>query len=91
MTCPELRETATRIFGENAVREVWVARDEHKYLGAAVNNLGLEALSIQLPTYGEVIIQFTNGRTVSFGTTEGARISLVEGFMLEVVAPNPAN
>ena len=87
-----LLQTAKAIFGESAVVSAWFA--DQTNLGIASGRKRVDAddeefsvaspTIIGLPTNSSVVLEFSNGRHVLFGSSEWASIELVEHHLIEV-------
>lgn len=83
----EVTHKARHIFGEQQVVAAFYPADQveklEKYAQINADDLGIQTEELEewnvmsLPTHGEVLVQFSNGRKVTFGTSEWASIELV--------------
>jgi hypothetical protein len=77
-------KAAKNIFGEKLVQGAWAAQTETSARREAAEqvlhdaDLPQEEHQITIPTPGEILIRFCNGRLVHFTNSEWATISLVE-------------
>jgi hypothetical protein len=84
---------AKRIFGSKVVIGAWIADrtsggfcSGRDYVESQYESFTQEEGSneISLPTHGAVMLEFSNGRCVLFGTSEWAQIELVEDEIIEL-------